>query len=362
MLVVEDDDELRDLIAAILSPYYHVHSASDGESALALTDTHAPDMLVSDVGLPGMDGLELTRRFRNRPGNRLAPVLLLTAAVSLESRLSGFEAGAVDYLTKPFEPSELVARVRAQLDRRRMALRLHESEKLAAIGTMSSGLAHEMRNPANALVNAVEPLLELLPEDVRAPGTAVADLLEIIKDASSQIGRLSKQLLGFRRDGTEVVSEIVPASSLIERSIALTRPVLKNVELRLDLRYSGEVSCASALILQVICNLLDNAAHAAGTGGWVAVTTFVEAERFVCEVGDSGAGVPPAIRERIFEPFFTTKAPGEGTGLGLSTARQIAERHHGTLFVRPTGTGSVFRLELPLTRASSDLHSPRLTA
>jgi signal transduction histidine kinase len=250
--------------------------------------------------------------------------------------------------------------VRAQLERRRVMLRLHESEKLAAIGTMSAGLAHEMRNPANALVNAVQPLLEILPPEVTAPGTAVAELLEVIKDASAQIGRLSKQLLGFRRDGAEIATEVVSASSIIERSLAITGPVLKAVDLKLELRYAGEVACASALIMQVLCNLLDNAAHAAGKGGSVSVTTYVEGARFVCEIGDSGKSVPPLLRERIFEPFFTTKAPGEGTGLGLSTARQIAERHHGALYVRPTEQSSVFRLELPLTPVVAQ--SPRMTA
>jgi signal transduction histidine kinase len=353
VLVVEDDEELRIRLIEILSARYRVLSAGDAESALQIADKERPDLLVSDIGLPGIDGLELVRRFQALPGNRLAPALLLSAYVALENRLSGFSAGAVDYLTKPFDPEELVARVQAQLDRRSLALRLHESEKLAAIGTMTAGLAHEMRNPANALVNAVEPLAELLPEELRQPGTPVSELLSVIRDCSTQIGLLSRQLLGFRR-GVEVAREDTSAVTLVERAVAILRPTLRNAELKTELDYRGTLYCAPVLILQVLSNLLDNAAHAAaaarapGRASWVRVVTFELDGFFVCEVSDSGAGVPVPLRERIFEPFFTTKPPGEGSGLGLSTSRQIAERHQGRLYVHASDEGSAFRLELPI--------------
>ncbi len=352
VLVVEDDEELRVRLIDILSGRYHVLAAGDAERGLEIAAQQRPDLLVTDIGLPGIDGLELTRRFQDMPGNRLAPALVLSAYVSLDDRLSGFEAGAVDYLTKPFDPAELVARVQAQLDRRALALRLHDSEKLAAIGTMTAGLAHEMRNPANALVNAVEPLIELLPKELREPGSPVADLLSIIRDCSAQMGLLSRQLLGFRR-GVEVAREDTPAVALMERAIAILKPALRDVEVRVALGYRESVYCAPVLILQVLSNLLDNAAHAAASTReatkrpWVRIHTFEVDGRFVCEVSDSGPGVPVALRDRIFEPFFTTKPPGEGSGLGLSTSRQIAERHNGTLSVRAIERGSVFRLELP---------------
>jgi len=358
LLVVEDDEELRARLVAILSPRYNLIEAADAERAIVLAESERPDLLLSDIGLPGADGLELTRQFAALPGNRLAPVLLLTAFAAVENRLSGFDAGAIDYLTKPFDANELVARVQAQLERRKIALKLHDSEKLAAIGTMTAGLAHEMRNPANALVNAVEPLLELLPPEVKAPGSAVADLLEIIHDCSAQIGLLSRQLLGFRR-GVSVAREPVDGNHLVERAIAILRPALKDVELRSELAFVGKVPCAPALVLQILSNLIDNAVHAAHKSasatqkGWVSIRTLEEEDRFVCEVTDSGPGVPSALRERIFEPFFTTKAPGEGTGLGLSTSRQIAQRHDGALFVHPIAGRSIFRLELPLNTSNA---------
>ncbi|MGZ3438766.1 MAG: ATP-binding protein, partial [Polyangia bacterium] len=179
LLVAEDDPRLIEAIGMLLSTQYRVVLAGDGLTALRMAQQHMPDLLVSDVGMPGMDGLELTRRFRELPGNRLAPVVLLTAYANLSDRLQGFGAGAIDYVVKPFEPAELLARVSSQLELRTLALRLHESEKLASLGTLSAGLAHEMRNPANAIVNAIEPLSELLPAELRQEDHPVAQLVGV---------------------------------------------------------------------------------------------------------------------------------------------------------------------------------------
>jgi signal transduction histidine kinase len=124
-------------------------------------------------------------------------------------------------------------------------------------------------------------------------------------------------------------------------------PSLDGVELRRELSYKGPVHCAEPLIAQVLTNLVQNGAHAAGRGGWVEVRTGLEQDRVVVEVRDSGPGVPEALKERIFEPFFTTKPAGSGTGLGLSTARDIVLRHGGTLDVRSSAGRTVFRLEIP---------------
>jgi two-component system NtrC family sensor kinase len=276
---------------------------------------------------------------------------LLTAATHRTDRLHGFEAGAVDYVTKPFDPEELLARVRSQLKLRDMALRLHESEKLAALGTLSAGLAHELRNPANAIVNAVEPLAELLPSELRAPETAVAQLLDVLRDCAQQVAILSRQLLGFKRSG-ELERHPVAVSDLIARALRLVQQSLKNIELEQDGTYDGAITCAAPLLVQVLTNLLENAAHAAGAGGRVRLSTRATSELLIIEVSDSGPGVPRELRERIFEPFFTTKPPGVGTGLGLTTAREIAIRHGGMLEVRDLPRGSVFHLELPLRPAA----------
>jgi signal transduction histidine kinase len=347
ILLAEDDPVLRDSIGRALSPEYRVFAAPDGEEALRIAAKHPPDLLVTDVSMPKMDGLELTRRFLVSPANRLAPVLVLTAFGEIRDRLAGFEAGAIDYIIKPFEPAELRARVRSQLALRALAMQLMDAEKLAALGTLAAGLAHEMRNPANGIVNAIAPLREVLPAEATAPGTQAAELLDVIESCSEQIGFLSRQLLGFQR-GLSADRKAIPVDALISRVKRTVQPLLVGREFREKLEYRGTLSCAEPLISQVLANLFDNAAHAAGEGGWIEVRSSVENQNVVLEVADSGPGVPPDLRARIFDPFFTTKPAGQGTGLGLATAREIVTRHGGTLDVREGAGKTVFRIEIPL--------------
>lgn len=347
LLLAEDDPELRDRIARLLAEDYRVIAACDGVEALRLAQIHRPDLLVTDISMPGMDGIELTKRFRALAGSRVAPVLLLTAAGGIGDRLSGFEAGAVDYILKPFEPAELRARIRSQLALRSLALQLLESEKLAALGTLSAGLAHEMRNPANGIVNAIEPLRAVLPADALLPGSDAAELMMVIEQCSAQIGHLSRQLLGFRR-GAALEKHVVPLETLLKRVRSTAQPALVGVELRERLDYRGPVKCAEPLIAQVLTNLLDNAAYAAGKGGWVEVRSRQGDDHVIVEFEDSGPGVPTDLRERVFEPFFTTKPAGTGNGLGLSTAREIVVQHGGTLGIHDTAGRTVFRVELPM--------------
>jgi signal transduction histidine kinase len=308
-------------------------------------------MLITDVAMPGIDGIELTRRFRALRGNRVAPVLLLTAYGEIRDRLAGFEAGAVDYVVKPFEPAELLARVRSQLALRTLTLQLVESEKLAALGVLSTGLAHELRNPANGIVNAIEPLRELLPPELLGDGP-IGQLLEVIAECSVRVAAISKHLLGYRT-GAALERSVISVDTLIDRVRATSQPALAGVELRQKLDYRGSILCVEPLMTQVFANLLDNAAYAAGRGGWVEISTGAEKESVIVEFADSGPGVPPQLRERIFEPFFTTKPAGSGTGLGLATAREIVTRHGGTLDVRQSASGSaVFRVEMPLNKGA----------
>ena len=360
VLVAEDDSGLRTFIGdLLLTQGYKVLLAADGFAALRLANENFPDMLVSDVGMPGMDGLELSRRFKEMPGNRLAPTLLLTAYGTVTDKMSGFGAGAVDYVTKPFEPTELIARVSSQLKIRDLALKLSQSEKLASLGTMSAGLAHEMRNPANGLLNALEPLRSLLPPELITEDTAVGQLFDVLRDCAEQLGRLSKQLLGFKGSGTMVTSE-ESAGHLVRRALTMVDPKAANVAVRTITDFDGSVRCAAAMMLQVLVNLIDNAIQAAGSGGTVQVNTRSEGGELIIDVVDSGPGVPLEIRERIFEPFFTTKAPGAGTGLGLSTSRQIVLQHQGTLRVLE-GPRSTFRIQLPLNGPANVSVTPGVT-
>jgi signal transduction histidine kinase len=229
---------------------------------------------------------------------------------------------------------------------RNLALRLHRAEKLAALGTLSAGLAHELRNPANGIVNAIPPLREILPAELVTPDSGPGQLLDVLAGCAEQISSLSKQLLGFRRGG-ELDLRTVPLGDVVHRAISLVSPALRGIEVRDRVAAATKIKCAPPLLVQVITNLIENAAHAAGKGGWVEIASRSDDGRVIVEIADSGPGVPRELRERIFEPFFTTKAPGSGTGLGLPVARDIVNRHGGVLEVRERGDRPVFVVDLP---------------
>jgi signal transduction histidine kinase len=360
ILLAEDDVRLAEVVGRGLADEYTVVIAHDGVTALELVTQHQPQMLITDVDMPGINGIELSRRFRELTGDRLAPIIVLSAVLDLGTRMAGLEAGAVDYVTKPFDPLELRARIRSQFRMRDLAVRLQRAEQLSAMGILTAGLAHELRNPANGIVNAVGPLVDLLPRDLMQPETAVSQLLEVLTSCAEQIGFLSRQLLGFRKGVVDLDLRWVSVRELIQRTLSLTH--VADVDLRVDVACEGAVKCAPPLVTQVLTNLLENAVYAAGSGGWVQVRTSASNGHLSVELSDSGGGVPVQLRERVFEPFFTTKPTGIGTGLGLPLARDIVHRHGGVLEIRERGAQSFFVIELPNYSALEPAITPGMMA
>ena len=348
ILLAEDDVRLAEMIGRVLADEYTVIIAHDGAAALALVPEHQPQLLITDVDMPGINGIELSRRFREITGDRLAPIIVLSAMLDLGTRMAGLEAGAVDYVTKPFDPIELRARIRAQFRMRDLAVRLQRAEQLSAMGILTAGLAHELRNPANGIVNAIGPLADLMPRELVRPETPAGQLIDVLTSCADQIGFLSRQLLGFRKGVVELDLRQIPVRDLLQRAVSLA--YAGGVEIRIDAHCDGTLKCAPPLLTQVLTNLIENAIYAAaasGPAGWVQIRTSSADHNFIVEISDSGAGVPLALRERVFEPFFTTKPAGIGTGLGLSLARDIAHRHGGVLEIRDRTGHGCFVLELP---------------
>lgn len=226
------------------------------------------------------------------------------------------------------------------------ALRLQQAEQLSTLAILTSGLAHEIRNPANGITNAIEPLRELLPKEAVAPETGPGQLLGVMSECAEQLSFLSRQLLGFKRD-QELDMSPTDLTQLVQRAIRLAHRALTGVDVRTAFGVDQPVACSGPLLVQALMNLVENAGHAAGPGGWVQITTKMAEHLVQIEVTDSGAGVPVALRECIFEPFFTTKGPGVGTGLGLPVSRAIVQRHRGVLEVRECEGGTAFVIELP---------------
>jgi signal transduction histidine kinase len=374
VLVVEDDGDVRRYLAFALRDRFRVLAAPDGLRGLDAALRFAPDAVVCDVMMPGIDGVELVRRLRADPAGRGIPVLLITARADPESRMRGLEAGADDFLVKPFSTRELVTRLRnlvvlraseRELARRNDALEralgelrraqsdLVAQARMASLGQLVAGVAHELNNPVNFLCGAtfaIEEKLGKCRNDVPAPELVeqVRKLAAVARVGGERVAGIVENLRQFsgRPARTHGPTDLAEGARL---TLALLEPRIRESGTRLDVRLEEPLTVLghAGEVHQVLMNLLTNALQAA-PGGTVAIRGGRENGTAWVEVADDGPGIPEDVLPRIFEPFFTTRDPGQGTGLGLSISETIARAHGGRIDVRAApGGGAVFRLVLP---------------
>lgn len=242
---------------------------------------------------------------------------------------------------------------------------LIQSEKLASLGQLTAGVAHEINNPINFVSGNINPLRrnfsELIDQLEKAPAgisgeelnSLIAEtnqLLAGIEEGSRRTTEIVRGLRNFSRIGE---SEMKKASinEGIETTLLLLNNKLKHQSIRL-IKNLGElplISCFPGQLNQVFMNLLSNAADALGTGGTITITTSLEKQWVKISIKDSGKGMTEKVRQKIFDPFFTTKEVGQGTGLGLSISYGIVEKHHGKIdVITSPGEGAEFIILLPV--------------
>jgi signal transduction histidine kinase len=354
LLLVEDHPDMRSFLSRLLASDFRVVLAADGEEALELAHEQLLDGVLSDVMMPRVDGLELCRRLKADRLTRHLPVILVSARHGADAALEGFAAGADDYIVKPFSAPELLARVNAQLRVRRLALALMRAEKQTTLGLMAAGIAHEVRNPMNALLNAVPSLRREL-DAVRAEAgesNQLSDaLLDSIERSGERIRQVVDSMLALSRQAPgELRLREVRLSESIDATLAVLRFRTRGgVEIHKDYAWDGPVWCYPELVGQVVMNLVINALDAVDPNvGHIAIELRRDGDDIRVEVRDDGPGIAPEMRELVFEPFYTTKPPGVGTGLGLAVSREIAALHGGSLELEATdGKGAAFVLVLP---------------
>ena len=346
VLLVEDDPEIRNFLLGFLRHSYELLEAHDGEQGLKLAREKRPALIVSDVMMPVMSGLQMLEQLRSLPETIDIPVILLTARSEVSARIHGIGAGASDYLGKPFSPRELVARMEAQLRLRDAAARLAQSERLAAISLLTSGFAHEVRNPLNGLLNALSPLKDCLTTSPY-PELALA-MVSVAEESAVRIRHLAESLLAMVRTATTPVP--VPLKDSLDAAVRALRwkvPPEVAIEVATDTE-EDEVFGDPAALTQVWVNLIDNALRAVSPGGRIQVRIGREGKDVLTTVRDNGCGIPRENMDRVFEPFFSTRPAGEGTGLGLALSRRIIIAHGGRMAIESgPGEGTVVTVRLP---------------
>ncbi len=402
VLVADDNADMRQYVSHLLDGYYAIVEAADGEAALEAARRLKPDLVLSDVMMPRLDGYGLLRAIRADPALRELPVILLSARAGDEARAGGLDAGADDYIVKPFSARELVARVNAHLtlaglrreaaqalretndrlearvaertaelrdalqrleaemlERTRMQEALRQAQKMEAIGQLTGGIAHDFNNLLTVIMGSVERIQQALPADNRRLHRDA----EMAMHGSRRAAALTHKLLAYSRrqpldpQPTDINRLVSETSALLHRSLGET------IELEGILApHLWMVDVDRNQFENALLNLAVNARDAMPEGGTLTIETRnitlreadIEAPELppgdyvVVAVGDTGHGVPPDVVDRVFDPFFTTKEPGRGTGLGLSQVYGFIKQSGGHVRLESEpDRGTTVRLYLP---------------
>jgi two-component system NtrC family sensor kinase len=232
-------------------------------------------------------------------------------------------------------------------ERRRLEQQLAQSGKLAAIGELAAGVAHEINNPLFAILGLTEFLLKEADPASKAHGRLV-----LIQETGQEIKEIVRALLDFARENADD-RHVFPLEDVIRQTVELVERTNANkgVEVVVSCAAAGGalVSASPNQLKQILLNLVANARQAMPNGGKVTIDVRADGDHVIAAVGDTGSGIAPELQSRIFEPFFTTKRLTGGTGLGLSVSLGIAEAHGGSLTLdSPPHGGAVFSLRLPI--------------
>lgn len=404
ILIVDDEPAIRNLFAGFLSEDYECQTAASADEALTVLAARTFALVVSDMMMPGRNGVELLREIRARFPE--TAVIMISGIDRPQRVRDALRIGASDYLIKPCDLDVLALSVERALERRllqrtaasykvnlenqnvelansktkleRLQAQLVHTEKMASLGQLSAGIAHELNNPAGFIYGNLDVLRDYLADlgrlltaydEIAFPPETALSLVALKNEINYEklSGDLSA-IIADCREGAQRICDVVKNLRLFSR---LDEAALKKIDihegidstLRLLSGYYGAgkivlhrnygslplVNCYAGQLSQVWMNLLGNAAQALNDHGEVSVSTRIDGNWITVAISDNGAGIAKEDLPRIFDPFFTTKPVGEGTGLGLSISYGIIERHGGAITVTSeVGLGTTFTVKIPI--------------
>ncbi|HVU18137.1 MAG TPA: hybrid sensor histidine kinase/response regulator [Candidatus Didemnitutus sp.] len=355
ILVVDDTPANLQLLVGMLKEQgWKVRPVPSGEMALRAVNASPPDLILLDITMPGMDGFEVSRQLKNNPATRSIPIIFISALDETEQKVRAFAAGGVDYVTKPFQLTEVEARVRTQLEMRRQRVALERSyEQLREMERLRDDLthmiAHDMRTPLLGLQLAIE-LLAMPPT---AGGEPPVDIMKHARSAVATLIEMVNQMLDVSRLESgkitphRISADLVP---LVAQSVESIRLLAGTRTLTVAPMTSALLETDAELIARVLANLLGNAVKFTLPNGTINVTLNETPAMWRVAVTDDGPGIAPENHRKIFEKFGQahTQQQRKGTGLGLTFAKLAVESLGGTIGVRSApGAGSTFWFELP---------------
>ncbi len=372
LLIVDDEPEVQTYLKSVLSRQFRVLQAFDGQRGLITAQEESPDLILLDLMLPYIDGLELCHKLKQSDNiPQSTKIIILTARIDEDAKIRALESGADDFLTKPFSSTEIVTRLtnlsksaqleadvrnrNIELERTLRTLKeteaqLLHSEKLSSLGTMAAGILHEINNPLNYISAALRVIRK--NKTIKKDEDAL-DVINDIHDGFLRIQKITSDLHTFATPQVNLDKRNFVIATAISHALRFSSSAISNT--------SSQVICTDELtafgneqqIIQVLVNLILNAAKAIKhnhqeAGAKIEICAKSKNGRVEISVRDNGNGIPKEKISQVFDPFYTTANVGEGLGLGLSFSYSVIQRHGGTLVVTSEeGVGSTFSFDLP---------------
>jgi signal transduction histidine kinase len=381
-LVADDEPDMRRFLRTELDEDYELIEAVNGLEALEKAGQYLPDIILLDMMMPHMDGLEVCRELRKREATVKIPIILLTARADEETKFDALQMGANDFLAKPFSSTELHARIRNLIEshhyQRKLSkqnadlttaieqiketeMQLVQSEKLASLGRLSAGIIHEINNPLNFTMTGLYALRNksknLSPEQ-RAEHD---EILDDVEEGLKRVRNIVSDLRTFTHPGGGT-GEPVEVADAVGASLRFLAGEWKDkVGIEQNLPPDEIIWANRNKLIHVFVNLLQNSidalqekTFAEGEKPAILIEGRTEGDRGLIIIRDNGPGIDPKLMDKIFDPFFTTKEVGKGMGLGLSICYRIVHNYGGKISVKSEpGKFCEFTLDFP-TRDTPD--------
>ncbi|NJO15933.1 MAG: response regulator [Thioploca sp.] len=361
LLVVDDmPDNIKILLKILTQLHFKVLAARDGQQGIKIADYVLPDLILLDIMMPEMDGFEVCRYLKSQARTQAIPIIFMTALDDVHSKIKGFECGAADYITKPFQHKEVIARVDTHIHlhqlQQQLQAQMKELEKRnKELDAFAHTVAHDLKNPLNGVINLTEVLLETCPFDTLNPAVVKCkERLQVVTQAGYQMLNIIESMLllaGVSKQET-VTLQPLDMAKIIDQVVQSLSSMLTEYQAEIKLPPEWPLAKGYAPWVQEIwINYLTNGLKYGGNPPVLELGTSPPENGMICFwVQDNGSGITETEQHRLFTPFTRLQEDrAHGHGLGLSIVQQIAEKLGGQVGVESApGKGSLFFFTLPV--------------